>query len=98
MVRFGTYNIWSERNGVLESAFCGLVQGQVDCGLLQETKLTNRVYTRDSMGLQVVATAVSRAHCGGVAIFYCKAEHFSIKELRIHSMNVISFQLMTRRR
>ena len=34
MVRFGTNNIRSRRNGVLESAICGLAQGQFDCGVL----------------------------------------------------------------
>ena len=31
-------------------------------------------------------------------IFYCKANHFAIKELRLHSPSVISFQLVTGRR
>ena len=91
MVRFGTYNIWSERNGVLESAFCGLVQGQVDCGVLQEIKLIDRVYTQESSGFMVTVMAASSAYCGGITIFYRKAEKFATKELRLHSPNVISF-------
>ena len=35
MVRFGTYNIRSGRNGGLESALRGLGMGQVNCGVLQ---------------------------------------------------------------
>ena len=34
------------------------------------------------------------AHHGGVAIFYRKAEHFAIKELRLHGPNIFSFQLL----
>ena len=34
----------------------------------------------------------------GVAVFYCEVEHFSIKELFLHGLNVISFQLVTGRR
>ena len=39
-----------------------------------------------------------RAHCSCVAIFYCEVEHFSVKELRLHGPNFISFQLVTGRR
>ena len=35
MVRFSTYNIWSGKNGGLESALHDLAQGQVDCGILK---------------------------------------------------------------
>ena len=44
MVRLGTYKIRSIRNEGLESALHGLVQGQVDCGVLKEIKLNHRFY------------------------------------------------------
>ena len=69
MVRFGTFNIRNGRNGGLESALRGLAQGRVDCGILQETKITNRFYTRESSGFWVMAMAALSAYCGGVAIF-----------------------------
>ena len=53
----------------MESALCGLAQGQVDCGILQETELKDGDYTRESRGFWVMATAAPSAHCGGVAVF-----------------------------
>ena len=97
MIRFGTFNIWNRQNGVLESALCGVAQGWVDCGILQEMRLTNGVYTRKYSGFWVMATEASCAPCGGVAIFYCKVDHFAIEELPLHVPNVISFQVVTGR-
>ena len=46
----------------------------------------------------MTVTAALSTHCGGVAIFYREAEHFAIKDLRLHGPNVISFQMVTGRR
>ena len=70
----------------------------MDCGVLKETKLTNIVYVWESSGFQTMAMETPSAHRIGIAIFYCKAEHFAIKELCLHGPNIISFQLMTGRR
>ena len=45
MIRFGTFNIQNGQNGGLELVLHGMSQGQVDCGVLQETNLTKGVYT-----------------------------------------------------
>ena len=34
------------------------------------------------------------ARCGGFAIFYREAEHFDIKEIRLHGPNFISFHMV----
>ena len=47
---FGTYNISNGRNGGLEAALRGMSQANMDLGILQETKITNGVYTRGSAG------------------------------------------------
>ena len=52
-------------------------------------KITDRVYMQESSGFWVMATVTPSAHCGGVAIFYHEAEHFSIKEIHLHVTNVI---------
>ena len=57
-----------------------------------------RVYTQEASRFRVMATEAPSAHCGGVDIFYHKAEHFAIKETRLHGPNVIIFQLVTGRR
>ena len=73
-------------------------QGQVDLGVIQETKLINRVYMRESIGFQVTTAAALSAHCGGIAVFYRKAENLANEELCIHGPNVISVHMVTGRR
>ena len=71
---------------------------QVDCGVPQDIKLTNKVYSRDSRGFWVKATAAPSAHRDGVTVFYHEAEHFATEELRLHGTNNLRFQLVTGRR
>ena len=66
-------------------------KGKVDVGVLQETKLIDKVYTRESRGFWVTVTEAPRAHHGGVAVFYHEAEHFSIEELCLNGLDVIIF-------
>ena len=56
LIRFGAYNIWSGRNRGQESALRGIFQANMDLGVLQETKLTKRIYMRESSGYKMVAT------------------------------------------
>ena len=98
MIRFGTFNIRNGQNRGLESSLHRMVQGRVGCGFFQETNIKKGVYTREDSGFRVMATEAPSAHCGGVAIFYCKTEHFATKELRLYGPDVIRFQLVTGRR
>ena len=41
----------------------------------------------------VVASESPSTHSGGIAVFYCAAEHFSVEALQLHGTNVASFQL-----
>ena len=52
----GTYNIRNARNGGLEAALRGMEQANLNMGILQETNITDRVYTRASAGYRIVAT------------------------------------------
>ena len=79
MVRFSMFNIRNGCNGGLESALCGLNQGRVDCGVIQDKNLTNRFYTLEASGFRVMTTEAPSGHRGGVVIFYHKAERFSNK-------------------
>ena len=45
-IKFGTYNIRNGRSGGLKAALRAMEQGNMDIGFLQETKLTDGVYTR----------------------------------------------------
>ena len=69
-IRFGTYNIRNGQKGGLEAALRGMSQANMDLGILQETKLTDSVYTRGSAVSNVIATDPPSRHRGGVALFY----------------------------
>ena len=71
-IKFCTYNIRNGRNGGLEAALRGMEQANLDMGILQETKITDGVYTRASAGYRVVATDMPSRHSGGIAMFYRK--------------------------
>ena len=98
MIRFGTFNIWNSQNRGLELALFTMAQVRVYYGVFQEKKLTKAVHMREASVFQVISTEVPSTHRGSVAIFYHKADHFVIKELRLHGMNVIKFPLVTGRR
>ena len=69
-IKFGTYNIRNCSTGGLEAALRGMDQTNMDLGVLQETKITDGVYTRASAGYRVVATDAPSQHRGGIALFY----------------------------
>ena len=94
-IRFGTYNIRNVRNGGLEAALRGMSQANMDLGILQETKLTDGVYTRGSAGYSVIATDAPSRHRGGVAIFYRSEPHFVVGAVEKFGPNVIGFQIAT---
>ena len=46
--------------------------------MMQETKLTDEIYRRESKGFQVTATAAPSTHYSGVAVFYLEVDHLAI--------------------
>ena len=95
LIRFGTYNICNGRKGGPEAALQRISQANMDLGILQETKLTDGIYTRGSAGYSVIATDAPSRHRGGVAIFYRLAPHFVVEAVEKFVPNVIGFQLAT---
>ena len=79
LIRFGTYNIRNDRKGGLEAAPRGMSQANMDLGILQETKLTDGIYTCRSDGYSVIATYAPSRHRGGVALFYRSKPHFVVE-------------------
>ena len=69
-IKFATYNIRNGRNGGLEAALRVMEQANLDMGILQETKLTDGVYTRASARYRVVTTDAPSRHSKGIAMFY----------------------------
>ena len=88
-IRFGTYNIHNGRNRSLEAALRGMSQANMDLGILQETKLTDGIYTRGSAGYSVIATDAPIRHCGGVTIFFHSKPHFVVEAVEKFGPNVI---------
>ena len=97
-IKFGTYNIRNGRNGGLEAALRGMEQANLDMGILQETKLTNGVYTRASARYRVVATDAPSRHSGGITMFYRVGAGFAVEEVRPYGPNVLSFEVVSGRR
>ena len=94
-IRFGTYNIRNGRKGGLEMALRGMSQANMDLGILQETKLTDGIYTRESAGYSVIATDTPSRHGGGVALFYRSEPHFMVEAVEKFGPNVLGFQVAT---
>ena len=94
-IRFGTYNICNRHNGGLKAALWGMSQANMDLGILQETKLIDRIYTRWLAGYSVVATDAPILHRGSVAIFHRPALHFAVEAVQNYRPNMIGYQLVT---
>ena len=94
-IRFGTYNIRNGRNGGLEAALQRMSLANMDLGILQETKLSDGIYTCGLARYSVVATDAPSRHRGGVAIFHRPAPHFTVEAVQKFGQNVIGFQLAT---
>ena len=94
-IRFGTYNIRNRRKGGLESALRGMSQVNMDLGILQETKITNGIYTHGSAGYKVIATDAPSRHRGGVALFYRPTPRFAVEAVEKCGPNVMVWQVVT---
>ena len=85
----------TDERGRLEAALGGMSQANMDLGILQETKLTDGVYTRGSAGYNVIATDAPSRHRGGVALFYRPTPHFVVEVVERCGPNVMVFQVAT---
>ena len=75
----------------LESSFCRMSQVNVELGVFQEMKIMVGIFVREPSGYFFTATETPISHCGGVAVFYCKAEHFYLDALCLHETIAVSF-------
>ena len=69
-------------------------QAKLDLCFLQEKKLIDGTYTRDSVGYNLVATNAPIQHRGGVAVFYHTSKRFFIEVLHQFGPNVVIFQMV----
>ena len=70
-------------------------KSNVDVGVLQETKLTDGIYTRGLSGYKVAATLVLSRHRGGVALFCWDSPAFAVEAILQFGANVIACQMAT---
>ena len=63
-----TWNIRSGRNGGLDKACRALEKLNVSVAILQETKITNAIYTRRSHGYSIVMSEATSATNGEFAL------------------------------
>ena len=77
----------------MESNLCGMLQTNIDLGVLQETKVAKGVFTRVYSDYNIVVLSAPILHSGGVSVFYRATEHFSMESLQIYDANSVSFHL-----
>jgi len=89
-------NICSGHAGCLdEVALQAADQMNLDLGILMETKLTDDVHARSSLGHQVTATGAPSAHQRGVALFFRESQRWQVESVVKHGPNVVSFELVS---
>ena len=71
-------------------------QANMDLGILQGTKCTDVIYTRESAGYCVVATDAPIRHRGRVVLFYIPSPLFAVEAVRDYGPNVKSFEVAMR--
>ena len=86
----------NRRNGGLDSAMRGMSQSNFNLEVFQETKVTNGIHTRASLGYHVFANQRSKsAPWEGLAIFYRYSPKTEVKVLKHHKRNILSFQVVS---
>ena len=83
-----SWNIRNGRNGGLESVVRALGLLGVDFAFLQETKLTDGIYSRNTGRYSVIATRACSRSQGGVSLFWKESEQYIVEEQRAHGVNV----------
>ena len=71
----------------------GVYQANLDIGILQETKITDGVYTHSSYGYSIIAKDDPSRHCGGVAVLYQESPSV-IKAIQKFGPNVVIFYMV----
>ena len=90
-----SWNIRNGRKGGIESACRALSSLNVDIALLQETKLTNGAYTRNSSGYSVVASDAPSSKKGGIALCWKESQLYELEETKFFGPHVLAFRVIT---
>ena len=71
----------------------GVYQANLNLGILQETKITDGVYTHSSAEYSIIAKDALSRHRGGVAMFYQESPSCAINAFQKFGPNVVIFHL-----
>ncbi len=66
----------------------------VNIGFLLETKLMGGIYTRHSLGYDVLALTATLSSSGGITLFWRGNNLYKVKEMQIWGPSVVSLHLM----
>ena len=94
-IRFRSYSIRNGQNSGLESDLRGMSQTNLDLGVIQESKITDGIYTRRSDGYSIFTTDGPTRHRSGVAVFYRESLRFTVEAIQKFGPKVVRFQMMT---
>ena len=86
-------NIWTGRAYGLDMSLCVLLQGNVDVGFKQETKLMQVIHNHNGVGYNVWAMEADTPHLGGVAVVWRAAKRWQLDFMASFGHNVVSFLL-----
>ena len=90
VIRIASLNIRLGRAGGLETA---LRQGNVGVGIIQDTKLTNKIHTRYGSGYLVWSTEAEIHHFRGGAVVWQEEAGWQVEGVVNFGPNVVSFLL-----
>ena len=89
-IRFRTYNIRNGWNGGLDAALRVMGQANVDVGVFQDKKLTDRIYTWGLARYRVNTIPAPSWHRSGITFFYRDSPAFAVEAIRQFGANVIA--------
>ena len=68
---------------------------QLNLGVIHDTRITGRIYTRELVGYQVVASDAPRVHHVSMELFYQDYPHFVVEAHQKNRPNVVRFHMET---
>ena len=90
-----TYNIVNAGGNRLNMVLRAMALMRVDLGLFTETKLSHDMFTHQCCGYQVYAMHAKSCSQGGVALFYCDSQNWTIEGVHFYGPNVLRCTLVS---
>ena len=90
-IRLAMMNIRLGREGGLEAALHSMKQGDVDVGVLQETKLADVIHAQHGSGYAVWASEEEIRHNGGITVVWWEDARWQVEGIVNFIPNMASF-------